>query len=556
MPGLKLMRGGPPQPGKQPGYGFACKAGYILLCFILIGCTDSGTTRDKRSESAPRTGGTYRIPLLNNPNGFDPIRAEDQYSTAVIYQLFDGLVRFGPDLLVIPALAESWQIGENGLFYRFLLRNNARFHNGKPVTSEDVLFSLTRLIKADPAPTILPYMLKILGAEEYRSGQTTHLSGVQVINEREIEIRLKEPCAPFLAALGMHQTRIVPMDEVEKQGDQFARNPVGAGPFAFVSWENNQTVRLKRFSDYYQGPAFLDGIEFIIYPGGNFEQILADFQNRRLHEMPAHDGRIREQLRSLKGVRLVRRTSASLLFYGMNCQDPVLKHPEVRRALSLAIDRRRLASEVWEDPFKVARSLIPPGILGYNPENLRVEDDLSKAQQELKKFSGTSASGLTLEVVSNMQYPAAIDEMKLVADCWKKLGVTLKPKFVPDWKEFEQYIQSPSMQIYRYVWYMDIPDPDNIVQPLFGSDSKVNYIRYTNFEVDQALRAARLMLNSAERAASYHKIEGMIINELPIIPLVHLNIDQAYRSNVNGNELSALGRQKTSLYGVWLSPEE
>jgi ABC-type transport system substrate-binding protein len=549
-----LMRDDSPKLRRHPIYGLAFKAGYVLLLFcILAGCVDSGKKEEEKSKAAPKAGGTYRIPLLNNPKGFDPIRAEDQYSTAVVYQLFDGLVRFSADLLVIPALAESWQIEENGLLYRFSLRKNAHFHNGNPVAAQDVLFSFARLIKADPAPTILPYMLKIQGADEYRSGQADHLTGVRVINEHEIEIRLKEPCAPFLAALGMHQTRIVPRDEVARRGEEFAKNPVGSGPFSFVSWENNRSVRLKRFPGHYLGDAYLDEIEYIIYPGGKFDEVLADFQQHRLHEMPAYDGKIRSQLSSLKGVKIVRRPSVSLQFYGMNCQDPVLKQPAVRRVLSLAIDRRRLASEVWQDPFKLARSLIPPGILGYSPENLRVEDDFSKAQEELKNLP-VDLSGLTLEVASSMRSPIAVAELEFIADCWKKLGVTLKPKFIPDWSEFEKYIQSPSMQIYRYVWFMDIPDPDNILQVLFGSDSKVNYMGFHDLEVDKELITGRLMLNPAERAGVYHKIENMVIDELPLIPLAHINIDQAYQPDVDGIELSALGIHKTSLHGLWLSP--
>jgi ABC-type transport system substrate-binding protein len=103
---------------------------------------------------------------------------------------------------------------------------------------------------------------------------------------------------------------------------------------------------------------------------------------------------------------------------------------------------------------------------------------------------------------------------------------------------------------------MDIPDPDNIMQVLFGSDSKVNYMRYHNAEVDRELIAGRLVLDPAERAKIYQKIESIVERELPIIPLIHLNIDQAYQPNVNGIELNALGRHKTSFHRVWLSSGE
>lgn len=552
------MNGNFPKIVIQPAYGFAFTIRcFLLLCFIAAGCVDSGTKEEKKTEPVPRSGGIYRIPLLNNPKSFDPIRAEDQYSTALVYQLFDGLVKFSPDLLVIPSLAESWQIGENGLVYRFSLRKNAYFHNGAPITSEDVVFSLARLIKADPAPTVLPYMLKITGADGFRAGRSGTLAGVRSLNDHDIEIRLKEPCAPFLAALGMHQSRIVPRDEVIKRGDSFACNPVGSGPFAFASWENNRSVRLKRFPDYYLGSAFLDEVEYVIYPGGKFEDVFADFRLHKLHEMPAYDRRIRNQLLSVKGVKLLQRRSVSLQFYGMNCNDSVLSQPALRRALSLSIDRSGLASNVYEGRFELACSLIPPGITGYNPEVPKVENNLDKAREELKKLpSGIVDKGLNLEVVSSIQSPVAIAELEFIADCWKQIGVNMKPKFIPDWTEFEKYIRSSAMQIYRYVWYMDIPDPDNILQVLFGSDSEVNYVGYHTPDVDKALQEGRLMLHPGERAKIYQDIESKIAHDLPIIPLVHLNIDQAYQANVHGIELNALGRHKTSLHRVWLSTSE
>lgn len=500
----------------------------------------------------PQSGGVYRIPLLNNPKSLDPVQAEDQYSAALVYQIFDGLVRFSPDLLIIPALAENWQIEQNGSAYRFFLRKDALFHNGKPVTSQDVLFSFSRLVRAEPPPSISQHMLRIAGARAYRAGSTETLEGMEIVGPREFVIRLDGPYAPFLAVLGTYQARIVPRDEVAAKGGLFAREPVGTGPFRVESWEDNKSVHLKRFPEYCLGPAFLDEVRYVIYPGGKIEEALADFQARRLEEMPVF-GKIRKQLLSHEGVKRLHRSSPSLLFYGVNCEHPILGKPAVRRALSLAIDREMLASAAYEGQFEPARSILPPGILGYNPEDRGIRDDLEKARAELKE-AGLDGAGLTIELASAVQSPIAKAEFEFISQCWAKLGITLNIKYILNWKEFEQYIASPSVQMYRYAWFMDIPDPDNILHSLFGSASTVNYMRYRNSEVDGLLRAAQVNVQAEERADIYRKIAGILVREAPAIPLVHLSTDQVYQGNVQGVHLGALAVYR-DMNEVWLSRE-
>ena len=158
---------------------------------------------------------------MNNPSTLDPVYLQDEYGAPVVRQLFEGLVQFGPYLTVLPALAETWQVDNAGRTYRFFLRSNARFHNGHPVTTEDAIFSIQRLLRVNPAPVILPQLLKIDGGTSYRNRLNDELRGLKRISDHEFTVTLIEPHVPFLTALGMYQAAIVPKLEIENNEKRY-----------------------------------------------------------------------------------------------------------------------------------------------------------------------------------------------------------------------------------------------------------------------------------------------------------------------------------------------
>jgi ABC-type transport system substrate-binding protein len=529
----------------------------LAFCFSLghfnADCNAAG---DNEKSGAPaeqsRYGGIYRIPLLNEPPTLDPAYVEDFYSVSVVRQVFDGLVQFSPELFVVPALAENWQVEDNGRLYRFFLRPNARFHNGRAVASGDVVFSLSRLIRVNPAPSILPHLLKIIGAQAYRENKSDHVAGFTVVNDRVLLVRLEEPYTPFLAALGMYQAKILPREEVEFREDSFASKPIGTGPFRFISREGNRVIQLQEFADYYGGPPYLKEIHYLIYAGVNIDQVLCDFLDGKLEEMPVY-GQIRQKVQDRKNLKWLHRPSLSLLFYGINSQHPLLRSLELRTALGAGIDRQEILSEVYKGQFDPASTILPPGMPGYQPQSRRWSYEPDLARRSAKQALGGEGKMLTLEIVSGSQSTLAQAELKLVGEAWSKLGIDLVPKYLPDWSEFERYVRSDSLQIYRYAWFADIPDPDSFLQPLFASDSQLNFIRYRNEESDAILRRAREISDPIERARLYQQMEAMVAESRSLIPLFYLSVDRVYQPYVHDIEVSALGEQAASYHRVWLS---
>jgi ABC-type transport system substrate-binding protein len=530
------------------------------MCIILLlaGCNqqedaeDATENKKNQEQDIVQRGGVYRYPLMNNPNTLDPVYLQDQYGTPVVRQLFEGLVQFGPYLTVLPALAETWQVDNAGRTYRFFLRPDARFHNGHPVTAEDALFSIRRLLRVNPPPTILPQLLKIEGAAAYRNRQSDGIQGLKRINDHEFTVTLIEPHVPFLTALGMYQAAVVPKSEIENNENTFGRSPVGSGPFRFISWTTDDSIQLDRFPNYYAGEAYLEKILYRIYPGVQIDHTLSDFQTGGLEEMPVY-GDIREALSERQDYQWFHRPSLSLLFYGIRCDHPVLQNASFRKALSLAIDRSNLAQEVYDGQFEPARSILPPGMPAHKNLEELLSHDMAAARKYMEQaLQGDREAAQRIEIVSGSQSAFARKELDYVRNRWEQLGLQVDIKFITDWGEFKRYIQSDAAQIYRYVWIADIPDPDNFLFPLFASDSPANFTGFRNDQIDEMLVEARGVVDPVRRAEIYQQIEKRILQASPIIPLFYLSIDRVYQPEVQGVKISALGADTMPLHRIWL----
>jgi ABC-type transport system substrate-binding protein len=456
-----------------------------------------------------------------------------------------------PYLLVLPALAESWRIEENGRRYRFVLQEGARFHNGAPVTAEDVVFSLSRLLRIEPSPAPLPYLLKITGARAYRERTSETVTGLRALSEGVVEVELDEPHAPFLTALGMYQAKIVPEAEVIRLGDEFGRNPVGSGPFRFDSWQTDTRITLARNPDYFGAPSYLDEVEYIIYPGVGVDQLLVDFVDGGLDEMPVL-GRVKEELAGVEGLQWFHRPALWLMFYGIRADHPPLDDPGFRRRLSAALDREKIIAQVYSGQFDPATRILPPGMPGVSQKNFHEYQETRHLQNDTDDSSTMAAPKRnSIEIVSTSNSSFAQTELSLVREAWAKLGVELRIKYITDWPEFEAYIDSDSVQLYRYSWSSSMPDADSFLHPLFNSEGAGNFMRFKNERIDNMLQSARGENDPGKRAAMYGEIEAAIMAETPIIPLIFNSVDRVYKPYVRDAQPSALGAHYMSLHQVW-----
>ncbi len=337
----------------------------FILAIVLIFQVNL-FSEEKKTEPF-KIGGTYRRPLEFNPKTLDPALAIDLYAVTIIQQVFDGLVQFDKDLNVVPAIARSWKVSPDGLTYTFFLREGVNFHNGREVVADDFVYSFTRIIDPQIKSPAAPFLEKVVGFKEFQERRAPNVKGLKAIDQYTFQINLTEPYSPFLSILGMNKFKVLPREEVEKPGTDFGKFPVGTGPFKFISMKEGEEIVLEVNPDYFEGRPFLNKVIFKIYHGAPREKIFTDFKEGRLEESFIPPDEIEEVLKQ-RQYPFVQKPLLSLRFYGFNLRNKPLDDKKLRKAISLAIDKKFIILELHKNQFNLAKTILPPGMPGYDPK--------------------------------------------------------------------------------------------------------------------------------------------------------------------------------------------
>ena len=523
------------------------------MCLVLA-CQRESSQTPERPQSQPKRGGTYRAPLPWQPRNLDPAFSTDIYSVTIIQQIFDGLVQFDQNLNVVPALAIDWRVSLDGLIYTFTLRRDARFHNGRSVTANDFVYSFTRILTPQEDSSALSFFQRIRGADAYRRGKARTVSGLKAPDPYTLQIALREPFSPFLSILAMKSSKVVPREDVERLGKDFGHHPVGTGAFRLHSFQGDRIV-LTANPDYFEGAPCVEEVVYSIYPGAQNEKIAEEFLAGHLEESPFLKS-IQEKISEKVRYQLIRKPSLSLMFYGMNCASGPLTDLRVREAIACALNKDQIIQEVYKDQFVPAKTILPPGMIGYTPENAVYDYDSEKSRELLVAAGyGHSSKRLALTLLSASKSNAAQRELALISADLAKVGIDLQVRYETDWPAFEAALSRDSLQLYRYAWFADIPDPDNFLGILCGSRSRYNFMRYRNSDVDRLLSQALRETELLKRVNLYREAERIILAQAPMVPWIYLTFESAFQPYVKGLEISALGQPYIPLKKIWLDRE-
>jgi oligopeptide transport system substrate-binding protein len=512
----------------------------------LTACNKSNETGESQEQPARVTGklpigGTYQRPLGNDPGTLDPARLTDIYGVTVINQVFDGLVEFDAHLNVLPALAKSWSASRDGLVWTFQLRRGVQFHNGREVVAADVVYSLSRFLDPAVGSPRSWFLDKVKGAGAFRSGTTKSLDSVKAVDRYTVQITLAEPFAPFISILGLPHLTIVPKEEIERAGSDFASSPIGTGPFRFVQWKRGEEIVLKANEQHFRGRPFLDHVRFVIFPGTNENDMIRAFERGELEDSPLPPEKRQAFLQS-DTYQVIRKPTLSLLVIGFNVERSPLDRRKIRQSFNYAIDKNHVNEEVQGGRYVVARGILPPGMPGYTPEIQGYDYDPAKAKDLLAQAGHPAGSNLApMTLSSSAKGLEAQREFQTIQQHLAAIGMKVNRKQFESWPTFREALLRGEAELFRFSRYADYPDPDNIFYPLFHSQSEGNFFRYRNHLVDDLLDKARRETNDLLRAKLYREAEQIILQDAPAIILLHYTFEQVFQPYVKGVEVSALG---------------
>jgi peptide/nickel transport system substrate-binding protein/oligopeptide transport system substrate-binding protein len=522
----------------------------LWLVVALLAVPVPGATAPPDAKDAEGT--VYRRPLSLEPATLDPARIADIYGRSVAQQIFDGLVQYDHTLTIGPALARHWRASRDGRVWTFELRRGVKFHHGRELTSDDVVFSLTRLLDPRVKSSAAEVFANVKGAPEYRDGRARHVAGLVARDRYTVEIVLEEALAPFVSVLAMGHARIVPRDVVEREGDAFGAHPVGTGPFRFSRWDRGKEIVLAANADYFDGAPKLGGLVFRIFEGGRQDQMYDEFRRRALEDTLIPPAEYRRAVAD-PGAVYVKRPMFSVRFYGLNVRAKPLSDRRVRRALNHAVNAEAIVGEAFHSRYVTARGILPPGTLGFNPALRGHAYDPARARALLAEAGFPAGRGLApIPIWSSVKNPGILKEHDMIRTSLAEVGVKAEFQYQTDWPAYFKTVGEGKLPAFLWAWFADAPDPDNFLFLLFHSKSPRNVTGYASPVVDRLVAQARRETDPGRRAGLYRQAEQLVVDDAVVIPIWHYTYERLFQPYVKGIEVSGLGDSHIPFRKVWL----
>ena len=491
----------------------------LATVLLLLSCNLFGGA-DQSGPAAPRgVDGDDAIFLLGGqPLTLDPAKTHGGPDGALGH-VFSGLVTLDTELQVQPEVAAGWAIGEGGRLYTFYLRQNAVFHDGRPVTADDVVFSWERA--ADPATgsdTAQTYLGDIVGVAEKLDGRAERISGLRVINDYTLEVRLAEPVVAFLQKLAYPVAFVVDRENVGRP--EWEHSPNGTGPFKLQRWEDDEIIVLERHDDYYLEPAFAGHVVYDLGPGlslARYEQDeidLVGIGGSALERARDPNSPFYEELRT--GVSMCTST------IGLNTRRPPFDDVRVRQAFNYALDKDLLITTFSQGNGVPATGSLPPGMPGSGSSNEGYPFDPERARRLLAEAGYGDGAELPTLTYTTSGYGDVGGYVTAVITMWQEnLGATIQPLVIEPFTYLDELYGGNVGHFYDGGWCADYPDPQNFLDVLYHSGSRQNIGGYSNAAVDALLEQARVEPDVATRLALYAEIEQMIVAEAPDVFVSH-----------------------------------
>ena len=462
---------------------------------------------------------------LNGPiESLDPAKSLNSLrARRVMWPIFESLVNLSKDSLnVLPELAESWDASADGLTYVFHLRRGVKFHDGTPFNAPAVKANLernyvkgSRLYTADP-PNVREDLL------------TGLIRDIAIQDDLTIRISFRYP--------RMHLLVMVPLaspDAMSRYGRHFAEHPVGTGPFRFVRWTGDE-IRLGAYGEYWGGRPKIDAISFKVIPQS--DKAMHEFLAGRLDVIPEVEPNHVERIVANPATRLVRVPTLSLYYLGFRTDRKPFADVRVRQAVSKAVDVERAILFISRGMGLAAFGPIPPGGEAHDVTLKKSQYNPDAARQLLGTAGKTD---LRVSMLYNAGWGFLAELAQAIKADLGKVGVAVDLTPFPTYKELVTAIRQGQGDMFMYNWFTVLPDADVWLGRLFPSKAVDNLTGYSNAQVDGLLDQARSVADPVAREALYRRIQRLVVDDAPVLPLFHEVRVSAHSTRVHGLELNA-----------------
>ncbi|MDA9035896.1 ABC transporter substrate-binding protein [Flavobacteriaceae bacterium] len=517
--------------------------GITLSIFIvtnLVSC-DQNSLKDKDHL-------VFRYNEYKNITSLDPAFTRILPNIWATNQIFNGLVQLDDSLNVKPDIAKSWNISEEGLVYKFKLRQDVFFHESivfkskkrRKVIASDFVYSLNRLKDpktASPGGWVLQ-----------------NVKSLESVNDSLLKFTLKKPFPAFLGLLSMRYCSVVPHEAIEEYGEDFRSNPVGTGPFTFKRWEENVKLVFRKNPNYHETDIegiplpYLEAIaitfvpdiqsEFMLFIQGKTD-LLNSLDNSYKDELLEPDGALQnkylDKINMEKGPYL----NTEYLGFYLDSKSKVIKSPLIREAINIGFDRQKLVLYLRNNiGFKANKGFIPKGLPGHAADDFTAYDS-SKAALLVKEFKEKTGLEPKITLSTDANY---VDICEYLQRELQKIGIDIKIDVMPP-ATLKQARSSGKLEMFRSSWIADYPDAENYLSLLYSknfSPTGPNYTHFSDPEFDVLFEKSFEISNPRKRAEIYQKMDSIAMKKHPMILLYYDQVIRFSQKNVEGLSINPI----------------
>lgn len=501
----------------------------VITTTLLAGCGGGNKQATSGNATAPKT---LIYAQGSDPRGLDPAYVDDGESAKIIVNVYEGLLQYKKGSTEVePCLATEWKISDDGKEYTFKLRQGVKFHDGTPFNADAVKFNIERQIPPQ-AKDDMPYASFTFGP----------VQKVEKVDEYTVKVILKEPYTPFLANLAM--SLAAPMaspDAIKKNNGNLNENPVGTGPFKFVSWKKGEAVTLEKNNEYWGEKAKSDKVVFKFTKENSVRA--SELMTGAVDIIDGVDPNDIKKLTDSK-MQLFNEKGMNINYMAFNTSRAPFNDVKLRQAISYAIDREELVKYLYQGFSDIAYTPMPSFIPGFN-DKLKSYQYNPEKSKELLKAAGKENLQVKMITYSNPRPYNPVNGQKLaeaIQNYLSKVGIKATIDVYP-WKEYKEKIAQGEGDILFYGWNGDNGDADNFLS-LFDSKeikSTLNAARYNNPKVDELLVKGRKTPNGEERNNIYKEIQKIVDEDAVWLPISYAKSMAAYSPKVKNFELHPTG---------------